>query len=80
MFGETGFRKAFMLERGVGRSMVYPIAPIAECMKKGRVVWGQRSFCEKKKLVQHRNDADQGGAVGPCLLDISCKKFKLCAR
>ncbi len=44
--GETGFRKAVKLERGVGRSMVYPIAPIAECMKKGPDVWGQRSFCE----------------------------------
>ena len=50
VFGEVGFRKAVRLERGVGRSMVYPIAPIAECMKKGPVMWGQRSFCEKKKV------------------------------
>ena len=84
MFGEAGFRKAVGLERGVGWSMVYPIAPIAECMKKGPVVWGQRSFCEKKKvrgvLAQHRNDVDQGGAVGPYLLDIYGKKFELYAR
>jgi hypothetical protein len=84
VFGEAGFRKAVRLERGVGRSMVYAIAPIAECMKKGPVVWGQRSFCEKQKirgvLVHHRNDVDQGGVVGPCLLDIYCKKFKFYAR
>jgi len=29
---------------------LYLIAPIAECMKKGPVVWGQRSFCEEKKV------------------------------
>ena len=63
MFGEAGFRKAVRLESGVGRSMVYPIVHIAECIKKGPVVWGQRSFCEEQKvrgvLVQHRNDVDQ---------------------
>ncbi len=50
VFGETGFRKAVGLERGVSRSMVYPITSIAECMKKGSVVWKQRSFCEEKKV------------------------------
>ena len=50
VFGEAGFRKAVRLEWSVGRSMVYPIAPIAKGMKKGLVVWGQRSFCEKKKV------------------------------
>jgi hypothetical protein len=50
VFGEAGFQKAVRLERGVGRSVVYPIAPIAECMKKGPGVWGQRSFCEKKNV------------------------------
>ena len=39
------------------------------CMAKDPAMWGQRGFCEKEKvrivLVQHRNDVDQGGAVGP---------------
>ncbi len=31
-------------------------------------------------LVEHKNDVDQGGAVGPCLLGICAKKFEFYAR
>jgi hypothetical protein len=41
MIGEAGFRKAVQLERGVGRVVVYLIAPIAERMEKGPTMWGQ---------------------------------------
>jgi len=34
MTGEACFREAVRLERGVGRVVVYPIAPIAECVEK----------------------------------------------
>ena len=40
VLGEAGFRKAFRLERSVGRSMVYLIAPIAWCLAKGPAMWG----------------------------------------
>ena len=50
VFREAGFRKAFRLERSAGRSMVYPIDPIAEGVKKGPAMWGQRSLCEKEKV------------------------------
>jgi hypothetical protein len=30
MIAEVGFRKAVLLERGVGRVVVYPVAPISE--------------------------------------------------
>ena len=64
MLGEAGFRKAFRFERSVGRSMVYPVASIAECLAKGPAMWGQRDFCEKEKvrglLVKHRNDVEEG--------------------
>ena len=76
---EAGFRKAFRLERGVGRGMLYPVASIAECLAKGPIMWGQRGFCEKEKirgvLVHHRNDVDQGRGVGPRLLHVYGKKL-----
>jgi hypothetical protein len=79
VIGEAGFWKAVRLEREVGRMMVYPIAPIAECLAKGPTMWGQRSFCEKKKnrgvVVHHRNDVDQGRGVGPRLLHVYGKKL-----
>ncbi len=84
VFGEAGFRKAFRLERSVGRSMVYPVSSIAECLTKGSAMWGQRIFFEKEKvrgvLVQHRNYVDQGWAVGPRLLDIYGKEFEFDGR
>ena len=48
MIREAGFRKAVRLELGVGKIMVYPIAPIAERLEKGPAMWGQRGFCEEE--------------------------------
>ncbi len=80
MIREAGFRKAVRLERGVGRMMVYPITLIAERLEKGPTMWWLWGFCEEEKIrgvvVQHRNDVDQGGAVGPRLLDVNGKEFK----
>ena len=50
VFGEAGFRKAFRLERGAGRSMVYPVPSTAECPTEGPAIWGQWSLCEKEKV------------------------------
>ena len=79
MAGEVGFREADQLERGVGRVVVYPIAPIAEHMEKGPTMWGQWGLCEEKKvravLVQHRDDVNQRGVVSPCLLSVDGKEF-----
>ncbi len=81
---EAGFRKAVRLERGVSRMTVYPIAPIAERLEKGPTMWGQRGFCGEKEIrvvvVQHRNDVDKGGAVGPRLLNVYGKEFKFYGR
>ncbi len=78
VLGKAGFWKALRLKQSVDRGMVYPIAPIAECLAKGPTMWGQRGFCEKEKvrgvLVHHRNDVDQGRVVGPRLLDVYCKE------
>jgi hypothetical protein len=80
MIGEAGFRKAVRLERGVGRVVVYPAVPFAERVEKGPTVWVQWSLCEQEKirgvLVQHRDDVDQGGAVGPCLLRVDDEEFE----
>ena len=69
MIGETGFRKAVRLERGVGRVVVYPVAPVAERLKKGPTMGGQWGLREEENiwgvLVQHRDDVDQRGTVGP---------------
>jgi hypothetical protein len=84
MLGKAGFRKALRLERGVDRSMMYPIASIAECMEKGPTMWGQRGFCEEEKvremLIQHRNDVDQGRVVDPRLLNIYGQEFEFDGR
>ncbi len=80
MTGEAGFREAVCLERGVGRVVVYPIAPIAEHVEKGPTMWGQWGLCEEKKvrgvLVHHRNDVNQRRAVGPCLLSVDGNEFE----
>ncbi len=39
-----------LLERSVGKMMLYPVAPIAECMAKGPTTWGQRGFCKEEKI------------------------------
>jgi hypothetical protein len=84
VIGEASFWKAVRLERSVGRMMMYPIAPIAEGPASGPTTWGQRSFCEEEKIrgvvVQHRNDIDQGRAVGPRLLNVYGKEFEFCGR
>jgi hypothetical protein len=80
MIREAGFRKAVRPERGAGKMMVYPLAPIAERLEKGPTMWGQWGFCEEEKIlgvvVQYRNDVDQGGAVGPRLFNVYNKEFK----
>jgi len=80
VIGEMGFWKTFRLEWSVGRSMVYPVTSIAECLTNSPAMCGQRSFCEKEKvrgvLVKHRNDFDQGGVVSPRLLDVYGKEFE----
>ena len=80
MIGEAGFRKVVRLERGVGRVVVCPIAPIAERVEKGPTMWVQWGLCEEEKirgvLVQRRDDVDQGGAVGPCLLSVDGEEFE----
>ena len=45
MIGEAGFRKAVRLERGVGRVVVYYVAPIAERVEKGPTTWVQWDLC-----------------------------------
>ena len=84
MIWEAGFTKAVRLERGVGRMIVYPVAPIAERLEKGPTMWGQRCFCEEEKIrgvvVHHRNDVSQGEAVGPRLLKVYGKECKLYGR
>ncbi len=80
MTGETGFWEAVRLERGVGRVVVYPIAPTAEHLEKGPTMRGHWGLCEEKEvrgvLVQHRNDVNQRGAVGRCLLSVDGKEFE----
>jgi hypothetical protein len=84
VIGKADFRKTVRLERSVGRMMVYPIAPIAECLAKGPTMREQRGFCEEEKIwgvgVQHRNDVDQGRAGGPRLLNVYGKKFEFYIR
>jgi hypothetical protein len=84
VLGGAGFRKALRLKGSVGRSMVYPIAPISACLTKGPTMWGKQIFCEKEKvrgvLVQHRNDIDQGRAADPRLLYIYGKEFEFYGR
>ena len=79
MIGEAGFRKAVRLERGVGRMVVYHVAPIAERVEKGPTMWVEWGLCEEEEirgvLVQHRDDVDHGGAVGPCLLSVYGEEF-----
>ena len=81
MIGDAGFRKAVRLEWGVGRVVVYLVAPIAERVEKGPIMWVQWGLCEKEKLrgvlVQHRDDVDQGGVVGACLLSVYGEEFEV---
>jgi len=43
-------------------------------------MWVHRGLCEEEKvrgvLVQHREDVDQGGVVGPCLLSVDGEEFE----
>ena len=39
MIGKAGFQKAVRLERGAGRVVVYPVAPIAERVEKGSTIY-----------------------------------------
>ena len=64
--------------------MVYPIAPITERLKKGPTLWGQWGLCEEEKirgvLVQHRDDVDQRGAIGPRFLSVYGEEFEIYGR
>jgi len=81
MIGEVGFRKAVRLKRGVGRVVVYLVASIAERVDKGPTMGMQWGLCEEEEirgvLVQHRDDVDQGGTVGPCLLSVYGEEFEV---
>jgi len=78
--GEAGFRKAVRLGRGVGRVVVYFVAPIAERLEQGPTIWMHRGLCEEDEvrgiLVKHRDDVDQRGVVGPCLLSVDGEEFE----
>ena len=52
VLGKADFWKALQLKRSVGRSMVYHIATIAECLAKGPTMRWQRNFSEKKKIQE----------------------------
>ena len=69
MIGEAGFRKAVRLERGVGLVVVHSVESAEKRLKKGPAMGGQWRLREEEKirgaLVQHRDDVDQRGAVGP---------------
>ncbi len=60
VLGKAGLQNVLRLERSVGRSVVYPVAPVAECMAKGSTMWGQRGFRTVEKVrgvsVHHHND------------------------
>ena len=84
MIGKEGFRKAVRLERGVGRMVVYPLAPTAERVEKGLTMWMHWCLCKEKKirgvLVQHCDDVNKGRAVGPCLLNVDGEELESFAR
>ena len=81
MIGEAGFRKAVLLERGVGWVVMDSIAPIAERVDWGPTMWVRWGLCEERKirgvLVHHRDDVDQAGAIGPCLLSVDGEELEL---
>ncbi len=60
VLGKAGLRNVLRLERSVGRSVVYPVAPVAEGLAKGPAMWGQWGFREEDKvrrvLVHHHSD------------------------
>ena len=62
MTGEAGFQNVVRLERSVGRVVVYPVAPIAEIVEKGPVIWVHWGLREEEKtqgvMVKHRDDVD----------------------
>ncbi len=47
--GKAGLRNVLRLERSVGRSVVYPVALVAECLAKGPTMWGQRVSVRRRK-------------------------------
>jgi hypothetical protein len=49
MIREAGFRKAIRMERGVGRIIMYPIAPVAERLEKGNNMWGNGDSVRRRK-------------------------------
>ncbi len=84
MTGEAGFWEAVRLERGVGRVVVYHVAPIAKHMEEGPTMWGQWGLCEEKTvrgvLVQHCRNVSQRRAVGPSLLGVDGEEFEFHTR
>ena len=62
IIGEADFRKAVRLERGVGRVVVYLVAPVAEHLEKGPTMGWQWGLREEEiirgVLVQNRDDVD----------------------
>ena len=49
MIGEAGFQEAVRLKRGVGRVLVYLVAPIAERGEKGPTMWVHSCLRKEKK-------------------------------
>ncbi len=50
MIGEAAFREVVRLERGVGRVVVYPVAPIAERVEEGPTRWVHWCLRKEKKI------------------------------
>jgi hypothetical protein len=49
MIEKSGFRKAVRSKRGVGRVVVYLIAPVAERVEKGPTMWVHWCFRKEKQ-------------------------------
>ncbi len=50
MIGEACFREAVRLERGVGRVVLYLVAPIAERVEEGPAMWVHWCLRKEKKI------------------------------
>ena len=60
--------------------MVVFVAPIADRVEWRPNTWVRWGLCEEQKirgvLIHHRDDVDQGGAVGPFLLSVDGKELQ----